>query len=49
MKIFFSREKRYLFHILAEENQLLGTVRSKEIIDQTELEESDMIDPQAEP
>lgn len=34
----------YLFDILIEENQLLGSVCSKEFMDQTELEESDIND-----
>lgn len=34
----------YLFHILIEENQLLGSVCSKELINQTELEASEIND-----
>lgn len=37
-------DQSYLFDILIEENQLLGSVCSKEFMDQTELEESDIND-----
>lgn len=42
-------EKSYLLHVLIEENQLLGSVHSKEIINETELEESDTNDPKIKP
>ncbi len=46
--MYFSCKRSYLLHILVEENHLLGSVGCKELINQTELQESDMSYPKTD-